>query len=407
MKTGRIRLKWYIFIIMVPVFLLLARYFTANQEIMNRSAIAPDTIKLFLCGDVMTGRGIDQIQERSVHPVLYESYVKDARQYVMLAEQENGPVEQPVSSAYVWGDAMSVWAGEDPLFRLINLETGITVNPDPWPGKGINYRMHPANVDILTAASIDFCSLANNHTLDWSRKGLIEMLRVLKKANIAVAGAGRDITEANQPAILENGGSRVLILAYGSETSGIPSSWAADEKMAGINLLPGLGSETVRRVADQVAAIRMNGDIVVFSIHWGGNWGYEIPPVQQEFVHRLIDEAGIDIIHGHSSHHPLGIEVYNRKLILYGAGDFINDYEGISGHEQYQDDLTLMYFPEIDPTTGNLRAMKLYPMQIRKMKLNRAGNDEAIWLMDMLNREGKELGTSVEMNDDGSLSLLW
>ena len=50
------------------------------------------------------------------------------------------------------------------------------------------------------------------------------------------------------------------------------------------------------------------GDVVVVSIHWGGNWGYEISKAQCEFARTLID-LGVDIVHGHSSHHVKGIEV--------------------------------------------------------------------------------------------------
>jgi poly-gamma-glutamate capsule biosynthesis protein CapA/YwtB (metallophosphatase superfamily) len=68
----------------------------------------------------------------------------------------------------------------------------------------------------------------------------------------------------------------------------------------------------------------------------------------------LINEAGVDIVHGHSSHHPKGIEVYKNRPILYGCGDFLNDYEGISGYQEYRDDLTLMYFPRMDAASGKL-----------------------------------------------------
>jgi poly-gamma-glutamate synthesis protein (capsule biosynthesis protein) len=115
----------------------------------------------------------------------------------------------------------------------------------------------------------------------------------------------------------------------------------------------------------------------------------------------------VDLIHGHSSHHPRGIEVYQDKLILYGAGDFINDYEGISGNEQYRDDLTLMYFPHLDPATGQLRAMKMFPMQLRNFRLHHASDADARWLADVLDRESKLYGTSVRLQKDGVLGLNW
>jgi poly-gamma-glutamate capsule biosynthesis protein CapA/YwtB (metallophosphatase superfamily) len=50
-------------------------------------------------------------------------------------------------------------------------------------------------------------------------------------------------------------------------------------------------------------------------------------------AYAFIDTAGIDVIHGHSSHHAKPIEIYRGKLILYGCGDFLNDYEGMRAYE--------------------------------------------------------------------------
>jgi hypothetical protein len=79
----------------------------------------------------------------------------------------------------------------------------------------------------------------------------------------------------------------------------------------------------LRHLADHVQARKQAGDIVVASLHWGGNWGYGVLSEQRQFAQRLIAEAGVDIVHGHSSHHPKGIEVFRGKLILYGCGDFL------------------------------------------------------------------------------------
>jgi poly-gamma-glutamate capsule biosynthesis protein CapA/YwtB (metallophosphatase superfamily) len=147
-------------------------------------------VKLFLCGDVMTGRGIDQGLPHPVHPVLYETWVKNAKEYLHIAEQKNGKIETPVSWDYIWGDALKAWEENQPDLKLINLETSITTFPEPWPGKGINYRMNPKNIQVLKIAGIDHCSLANNHTLDWGRPGLKETLQTLRTAKIRYSGAG-------------------------------------------------------------------------------------------------------------------------------------------------------------------------------------------------------------------------
>ncbi len=176
--------------------------------------ILANTLKLFLCGDVMTGRGIDQILPHPNNPVLYESCVTDAREYVHLAERAHGPIPRGVGFDYIWGDALAELSQGD--LRIINLETSITSSAAYWPGKGIHYRMHPRNIGCLTAAKIDACCLANNHVLDWSRAGLAETLASLNKAGIAVVGAGRNAMEAAAPAVLGTpGGRRVLVFAYG------------------------------------------------------------------------------------------------------------------------------------------------------------------------------------------------
>ena len=376
-------------------------------DMRSKNLKSQEAMVLFLCGDVMTGRGIDQVLPYSVDPRLYEPYVKDAGQYVQLAERANGPIDQPVSYSYIWEEALEVWEHQDPDFKLINLETGITTHHDPWPGKGIHYRMHPKNIDLLTTAGIDFCSLANNHIMDWGKEGLLETLEKLKAADILQAGAGKNRDEAQNPAVLQSPKGRVIIMAFGSTSSGIPGRWAAGKEQPGVNMLPNAGKSSFSKIKRQIAAIRQPGDIVIFSVHWGDNWGYQVPDDQRKFAHLLIDRAGVDLIYGHSSHPPRGIEVYRNKLILYGTGDFLNDYEGISGHEQYRGDLTLMYFPRIDPADGTLHSLKLIPMQIKNFQLNPVNQGDREWLLQVLNEKVTLEGTSVRLNQDGSFYLHW
>jgi poly-gamma-glutamate synthesis protein (capsule biosynthesis protein) len=359
-------------------------------------------------GDVMTGRGIDQVLPYPSDPRIYEPFMRDAKGYVEIAEKAHGSIQQPVSFSYIWGDALKEWERMAPEVRLVNLETSVTTSNDYWQGKGINYRMHPENIPCLTAAKIDVCALANNHTLDWGYAGLTETLETLKHAGIHYAGTGQNLEEAEAPAVIEvEGKGRVIVFSFGSITSGVPFSWAASEDSPGVNLLPDVSDETVHSITTQVREVKGQGDIVVASIHWGSNWGYDIPPDFTEFAHELIDKAGVDVIHGHSSHHVRGIEVYQEKLILYGCGDFINDYEGISGYEGFRDDVGLMYFVSMDSSTGKLVHVHMSPSQIRHFRVNRASRVDAVWLRDILNREGKKFGTRVELNKDHTLTLQW
>jgi len=364
-------------------------------------------ITLFLCGDVMTGRGIDQVLPHPSKPILYEPYVESAVEYLEMAERANGPIEKPVSFSYIWGDAAAELERVAPEARIVNLETSVTTSEN-YERKGINYRMHPANTPCLTAAKIDCCVLANNHVLDWGYSGLTETLATLRRAGIKTSGAGQNLAEALEPAVIELGrGARVLVFGLGMTDSGIPCDWAATDTKRGIALLPDLSDTQVGRIAERVHVVKRLGDVVVLSIHWGPNWGYRIPEEQQVFAHKLIDVAGIDVIHGHSSHHPKAIEVYRDKPILYGCGDFLNDYEGISGYEEYRSHVVLMYFVTLDPFTGKLLNLEMTPLETKRFHLQLAEHQDVVWLRDTLNREGKGMGTEVMLNAENELVLQW
>lgn len=178
---------------------------------------------LFLGGDVMTGRGIDQILPHPCDPTLHEPSIVDATDYVRLAEQQSGPIPRAVNVEYIWGEALAVLQEISPAVRIINLETAVTTSDDYWRNKQIHYRMNPRNVDCLRAAGINCCVLANNHVLDWGYSGFEETLQTLETAGIRVAGAGRDAEEAQRPAVFElPHGNRLLVFGMGSPSSGIP-----------------------------------------------------------------------------------------------------------------------------------------------------------------------------------------
>ena len=369
--------------------------------------MAPDEVTLFLSGDVMTGRGIDQIFRRSVDPVLFEPAMTSAEGYVELAERAHGPIPRGVEPAYVWGEGLDHLARLQPELRIVNLETAVTSDGRPWPGKAIHYRMHPDNVASLTVAGIHCCSLANNHVLDWSAPGLQDTLEALAAAGIASVGASVDLSAAWRPAVLQpREGVRVLVLAMATTSSGVPVDWAAGPASPGVALLPDLGAGGVSMVADALVDA-VPGDLVVASVHWGGNWGYPVPQEHRRFAHRLLEAGLVGVVHGHSSHHPLGIEVHQGRLILYGCGDLINDYEGIRGHEKYRGDLGLMYLATLDPSSGSLRRLEMVPTRMRRFRLETASPREGTWLARVLSREGAPFGTSVEPGEVGHLTLNW
>ncbi|MGQ9427448.1 CapA family protein [Gilvimarinus sp. F26214L] len=348
-------------------------------------------IKLFFAGDLMAGRGIDQLLPHPNNPHLFESWVRDARQYVALAERRSGIIPRPVGLDYIWGDALRVLDEEDPDIRLANLETAITEADDPWPGKGIHYRMSPRNAASLSLLALDCCVLANNHVLDWGYAGLSETLQVLDRLGISHSGAGKDGEEAATPAILNlPAGRRVLVFSIAFPSAGVPRQWAATSTRSGVFHLPDLSAGSLHTVVREIRRHQGLGDVIVTSLHWGPNWGYAVEPAQRHFARGLI-EAGIDLVYGHSSHHPIGMEVYRGRLICYGCGDFLNDYEGIQGHELYRPHLSLLYFLTLE-ADGALDQLRIVPLQMRRLSLHHADIRDVLWLTGILKRESEHHG---------------
>ncbi|KOF17732.1 poly-gamma-glutamate biosynthesis protein [Ensifer adhaerens] len=374
---------------------------------MGRSLQHDPHMQLFLCGDVMTGRGLDQVLPVPSNPVLHEDHLQSARDYVRLAEQAHGPIPRSAGPTYIWGVALDELDRARPDVRIINLETAITRSNDYVP-KGINYRMSPENASCLVAAGVDCCVLANNHVLDWGPAGLFDTLAVLERLQIKTAGVGHDLAEASAPAVFQRGDKgRALVFALATPTAGTPGSWAATRNKAGVNFLPDLTPTSASRVADHIVRMRRPRDVVVVSIHWGPNWGDDIPAAQRQFAHALIDDADVSIVHGHSSHHAKAIEVYRNRLILYGCGDFLNDYEGIAGHEQFRSDLRLMYFAGVNPANGELSALEIAPLQAHRFSLAYPSRKDVEWLGETLDRNSRRLGTGVRPELGGRLALSW
>jgi poly-gamma-glutamate capsule biosynthesis protein CapA/YwtB (metallophosphatase superfamily) len=364
--------------------------------------VAGETVSLFLGGDVMTGRGVDQVLPHPGDPRLWEDFVGDARDYVRLAEAASGPVPRPVAFTWPWGDALPVLDGADA--RIVNLETAVTRAGTPARGKAVHYRMAPANLPCLSAARPDVCALANNHVLDFGDSGLAETRDSLAAAGLRTAGAGADDRSAQRPAVVPARPGGVVVASSGTASSGIPAAWGAGPDHPGVDLLPDLSAGTAGRLAGRLHRAARPGDIIVASLHWGSNWGYDIPDAHVDFAHHLLD-AGVHVVHGHSSHHPRPVEIYRGRLILYGCGDLIDDYEGITGYRHYRDDLRLLHLATLDPGTGNLLRLRMVPMRAHRLRLRHATRADAAHLHRALGRTSARFGTRIDLTGDGELAV--
>src|SRR5258708_7162650 len=222
----------------------------------------------------MTGRGVDQVLPHPGDPELREGYIGDARGYVRLAERASGPIPRPAGYAWPWGDALRILDDLAPDARVINLETSITRNRAFAAGRAVHYRMSPGNLPCLAAARPGACALANNHALDFGRRGLADTLDALSGAGLRAVGAGRDAGQARRPvAVPVPGGGRVVIFSCGTGSGGVPAGWAAAPGRPGIDYLPDLSHPTAHEVPARAPAANRPPDSVVVSIHSGSNSG--------------------------------------------------------------------------------------------------------------------------------------
>ena len=166
-----------------------------------------------------------------------ESYSVTALDYLRLAERRHGVIRGPCPFDYIWGDGLTELSRQQPDIRLINLETAIT-RSNAAADKGINYRMSPENVEVLSAARIQACVLANNHVLDWGVEGLLDTLDALQQKGIGAVGAGRNLSEATAPLVIDVAGKGASSSSRSAcPTSGIPRSWQATADRPGVNVL--------------------------------------------------------------------------------------------------------------------------------------------------------------------------
>lgn len=220
-------------------------------------------------------------------------------------------------------------------------------------------------------------------------------------------GAGENSIEAALPTAIdvpEKG--RVLTFAFGLRDSGIPPEWAAAPQRDGVSLLDDLSEATANDLSDHIRRSARQGDVIIVSIHWGGNWGYDIAEDQIQFAHRLVD-AGVHIVHGHSSHHVKALEVYMGKPIIYGSGDFVDDYEGIGGHDPYRDDLRALFDIRFDTRASQLERVEIILFQPKRLRLQRASARDTQWLCDLLNKLCSRFRTSADVLSENRIAIHW
>jgi len=227
---------------------------------------------------------------------------------------------------------------------------------------GLDLRAHPKNVAALTFAGFDVMSFTANHGLDWGFDAFLGTIETLRRNSILVIGAGKDLTEARKPAIIERKGTRLAFLAYSS----VPGRVTAPDKPSvalirastfyqQLDSQPGTPPNIItipnhtdlKALKEDIKNLKPLVDLVIVSIHWGVHFVPAVIPMYEwEVGHAAID-AGADLVIGGHPHILKGIEVYRGKVIFHSMGNFAFD---ISGETAWK------YLAAIIPTMS-----KIYP----------------------------------------------
>jgi poly-gamma-glutamate capsule biosynthesis protein CapA/YwtB (metallophosphatase superfamily) len=198
---------------------------------------------------------------------------------------------------------------------MVNLETAVTDRGVPEP-KEFHFRTDPRAFDALEGAGIDVVTLANNHTLDYGRVGLLDTLDAAKRAGFPVFGAGRNAAEAYAPWLTTVHGVRIAVLGF-MQVHELDAAWAAQDNRPGI-----AEAFDAKRALAAVRRARQQADLVIVFNHWGTQ-GVACPNAEQKAFAGALSAAGADIIVGAHAHVLQGSGWLGRTFVAYGMGNFL------------------------------------------------------------------------------------
>ena len=217
---------------------------------------------------------------------------------------------------FVLGDIKELISDAD--YSIINLECPVMrVEGRPIKKCGPNLKCSEKGLDAIKWVGFDGVSLANNHFLDYGEEGVEYTLEACKKYGIDVVGGGKNIQEA----------SRILYKEFDGKTLAIINCCEHEFSIATDNTA---GSNPLNPIQQYYAIqeAKTKADYVLVIVH-GGHEHYQLPSIRMQDTYRFFVDSGADAVVNHHQHCFSGYEVYKRKPIFYGLGNFCFD-RGIS-----------------------------------------------------------------------------
>jgi poly-gamma-glutamate synthesis protein (capsule biosynthesis protein) len=260
------------------------------------------------------------------------------------------------------------------------------------PGKPFFFRGPPEAVGALTAIGAGVASLANNHALDFGPDAAADTAALLGNHGVVAIGAGADRERARRPALVPAGSVRVGVLAVTDH----PAEYAAGDPGWG-TAYADLRSGAPGWLLDDVAALRRRCDAAIAFVHWGPNMTSE-PAGWQHAVARELQEAGADLVAGHSAHVFHGIGRGVGGPVVFDLGGALDDY---AVDAALRNDLGLLAIWQ----PGGEPELELAGLRIDHGRTRLAAASDAEWVRDRLRAASGALGTSIEPVPGGRLRL--
>lgn len=248
--------------------------------------MASDTLTITFTGDILLDRGVRQYVEHRGIDYVFSPFVDSVFQtsdlVVANLECPATHIKQPVYKRYI-------------------------------------FRAEPEWLDALKHHGITHLNLANNHSIDQGRVGLVDTKRNIEQAGMIPVGAGDNMKEAAAPVLLAASPRKIYLLA---------SLQMPLENFSYLPEKPSVSHEDMDSLIARVSMLRASNPeaFIIVSMHWGGEHTLKPVPQQRRQAHQLID-AGADALICHHTHTLQTIETYQGKPIYYSIGNFIFDQQ--------------------------------------------------------------------------------
>ena len=256
----------------------------SSQSTEGLSPCANPALTILLTGDILLDRGVRQAINRHGVDHLFSDGIDSVLRGAQIVV---GNLECPATKI------------EAPVF------------------KQFIFRAEPEWLNTLRQHGFTHLNLANNHSIDQGREGLIDTKLNIEKAGMIPIGAGQNLTEASQPILLASEPRNVWF---------VPSLRLALENYAYLPDKPCVSQEPMDSLLERVFRLRQADStaVIIVSLHWGGEHTLRPVPRQRHEAHQLI-QAGADILVCHHTHTLQTIEEFQGHPIYYSIGNFIFD----------------------------------------------------------------------------------